>query len=138
MPNAMELLPLLQLKETLDLNEVGKVFFDAEIWERIGGDVDIELPKRNTRYIAGYVSDEIMGVFVYYYRKNCITCHIQVLKKYRAKYALKFGKEALKFEVRRPLFTNIPHEFEDVKRFAEYFNFAAVAHDNEKTIYRMG
>ena len=126
------------LVETTDIDEISKVIFDDEVWRRIGCDQDFELPTVNTRYIAGYVNNEIIGVFVYYYRKKYITCHIQVLKKYRAKYATTFGKDALKFEVKRPIYTNIPHNFEDVKRFAEHFDFKPVMSDDDKTIYRMG
>ena len=127
------------VKEIFDLEEIGKIFFDPEIYERIRvGEVKPELPTKNTRYIGGYLEDELIGVIVYYKRKKYTTCHIQVLKAHRAASAVKFGRMALKLSKTKVLFTNVPRRFPDVIRFVKYFNFKHVANDGDSLIFKRG
>ena len=115
--------------------EASIILFDAEIWERIKVvDEKPELPTDNTIYIGGYVNGKLIGVMVYYKRPDRVTCHIHVLKDYRAKYGIEFGKESLKLSPSKTLFTNIPENYGDVKRFAEYFNFKQIG----KALYKRG
>lgn len=127
------------VKEIFDLKEVEKVVFDDEIYNRIKVSNDKPtLPTKDTCYIGGYLKDEIIGVIVYYKRKNFTTCHIHVLKAHRAALAVKFGRMALKLSKSKVLFTNVPRRFPDVIRFVKYFKFKQVAANGDCLIFRRG
>tara|TARA_R110000796_G_scaffold214800_1_gene330728 strand:- start:6367 stop:6786 length:420 start_codon:yes stop_codon:yes gene_type:complete len=124
----------LYVKETSNLEEVKKVIFDPEIYERIrveGVEVK-ELPVDNTTYIAGYVDGEIIAVMVYYRRKNYTTCHPHVLANCRGKYGVKFVRESFKLRPRDILYTNISPRFPEVIKFAEYFGFKYIGQLSNK------
>ena len=127
------------VKEISDKKEIEKVLFDPEIYERIKiSDIKPELPTDNTRYIAGYYKGELIGIVVYYVRKEFTTCHIQVLKAHRAALAVKFARMALKLTDAKVLYTNIPKKFEDVVRFAKYFDFKLLEEKNNILIFKRG
>tara|TARA_R110000772_G_scaffold107621_4_gene210150 strand:+ start:46 stop:465 length:420 start_codon:yes stop_codon:yes gene_type:complete len=116
------------VKKTTNFNEIEKIIFDPEIYERIkikGFELK-ELPRENTTYIGGYLKDEIIAVMVYYRRKNYTTCHVHVLKAHRARLAVKFGRESLLLRPCNVLYTNIPPKFPEVIKFAESFGFKYV------------
>ena len=127
------------VRETSNIDDVKKIIFDPEIYERIKiGDSKPELTTKNTRYIGAYLNNEIIGVLVYYTRKNYTTCHIQVLKAHRAALAVKFGRIALGFSHSEVLFTNAPKQFTDVIRFIKYFNFKKIGSDGDSLIFKRG
>ena len=127
------------IKETKDIEEIEKILFDPEIYERIKVSKEKPgLPMENMRYIGGYLKGEIFGVLVYYKRKNYTTCHIQVLKAHRAASAVKFGRMALKLSKTKVLFTNVPRRFPDVIRFVKYFKFKQVGTSGNSLIFRRG
>ena len=120
--------------------EAEEVIFDPEIYNRIKvGQGEVELPTlENVIYVGGYCNKKLIGVTVFYYREKFTTIHIHVLKKYRGKYGVLFGKKCLKKQGESILYTNIPNKFKDVARFAKYFNFKAVASRNGSTLYKRG
>lgn len=118
----------LTVKETTNFNDIEKIIFDPEIYERIRikGFEPEELPRENATYIGGYLKGEIIAVMVYYKRTNYTTCHVHVLKAHRARLAVKFGRESLLLRPCNVLYTNIPPQYTDVIKFAEYFGFKYV------------
>jgi hypothetical protein len=127
------------VKEISDREEIEKIFFDPEIYERIKiSEEKPDLPTDNTKYIGGYHKGELIGIVVYYVRKEFTTCHIQVLKAHRAALAVKFARMALKLTDAKVLYTNIPKKFEDVIRFAKYFDFKLLEEKNDILIFKRG
>ena len=121
------------------MEDIEKIIFDDEIYERIKISEDKpQLPTKNTRYIGGYLGDEIIAIMVYYKRKKYTTCHMQVLKAHRAALAVKFGRMALKFSDVKTLFTNVPRRFTDVIRFVKYFNFKQIGINGEELLFQRG
>ncbi len=119
--------------------EASNVLFDPEIFERVsrGSNLtpdDINLAKGT--YIGGYINNALFGIVIYYDRSGFQTIHINVLKKFRGRYAYRFGKMALKHSKGTPLFTNIPVQFTDVVKFAEKLNFKLVGENLGQLIYR--
>lgn len=128
------------VKETKNRQEIEKIFFDEEMQKRINPKgYCFEIPiNESFKYIAGYVDGEIVALFVYHYRENITTCHMQVLKSHRAALAVKFGRMALEFEPSKTLFTNINKKFTDVIRFVKYFKFKHVDTVGEYLIFKRG
>ena len=116
------------VRETADIEEVKKIVFDPEIYERISveGIDNPDLPTDNVIYIGGYLDGEIIALMVYYIRENYTTCHVHVLRAHRAMFAVKFGRESLKLRPCDTLFTNIPPFFPEVIKFAEHFGFKRI------------
>ena len=73
------------------------------------------------KYIAGYHNGEIIGLMVYHTYKDGNVCHIQVLPEYRKEHAREFGEQALKFRGTRPLYAEIPDNYQNVLLFAKSF-----------------
>jgi len=120
-------------------NQSESVLFDSEIAERIEmPDNRPELPTDNVDYIGGFVKGFLFGVVIFIYRNGFTTCHINVLKKYRAKYSVSFAKKALKLRKSKIVYTNIPEKFKDVARFAKFFGFDLVKKMKNENIYRLG
>jgi len=115
----------LSVREVDSIHDAEKIIFDPEIYDRIriDGFELKELPVKNCIYIGGYLKDEIIAVMVYYVREKYTTCHVHVLKAHRARLAVKFGRVSLLLRPCDALYTNIPPEYTDVIKFAEYFGF---------------
>lgn len=119
------------VKEIDDLEEVEKILFNPEIYERIRASDEDKLPIQGARYIAGYDNGEIFAIMLYI-KRQVTTCHIQVLQTHRAAHAVKFAKKALELREDNILYTNIPDKYPDVIRFAQHFGFNHV----DKNIFR--
>ena len=100
---------------------------DFEICERLTVDNPIDRePMKLARVIGGFINDEIFGIVTYYNKGDFETCHIKVLRDFRARYGVMFAKEALKHRGDKPLLTCIPNIFDDVKKFAEFLGFKLI------------
>ena len=118
--------------------EAKEVLFNPEILERCSGGPVEDIKLQKGLYIGGFVKNKMIGIVIYYDRKEFNSIHINVLKDYRARYGVIFGRKALKYNNGKPLLTNIPAKFKDVIRFVEFFNFRLVGRNNEQLIYKRG
>lgn len=124
------------VEKTKNFNDIKKILFDPEIYERIKISDDMPtLPTDNVDYVAGYHEGEIIALMVYYKRNDFTTCHVHVLKTHRAHLAVKFGREALKMRCDNVLYTNIPKKYTKVIRFAEYFGFCHLGNQKYMAVF---
>jgi len=116
-----------------------EILFDPEIFSRCSGGESVKNFKlQKGLYIGGFIKNKIFGIVTYYDRRDFSSIHINVLKDYRARYGAIFGKKALIYNNGKPLYTNIPEEFEDVIRFVEFFGFELVGKYKNQLVYRRG
>ena len=104
-------------------NKAKKILLNKEIVGRTSSDQSKNEDIKDGRFIGAYVDGKLIGVVCYYDRQTHESVHINVLKKYRAKYGGIFGKKALKMRSGKPLFTNIQSIYKDVIKYALYNRF---------------
>ena len=121
------------IKQTKDLNVIKRVLFDAHIYSTISDDEiekeeNFKLPVNDDyRYYAGYVNGDIIGLMIYHPYLDGEECHVQVLVKYRKKYAKQFGEQSLLMRDRtRPLYAEIPEFYTNVLNFAKLNGFKVI------------
>jgi len=109
--------------KTITEDEAKPIIFDDEIISRTSIDGQGEIVFPEARYIGGFNDSRLFGIVIYYDKGEFETCHINVLRKYRRKFSLGFGKNALMFRQGKPLLTAIPDIFKDVFMFAKRLGF---------------
>ncbi len=106
--------------------EAEAVMLDKEILERVVCDgADATKLPQNAMYIGGFEGIKLFGVFMYLH-VGVWTCHMHILKEFRGKYGVRFGKKALEYSPDTVLFTNIPEAFKEVIKYAKYFGFKQI------------
>ena len=127
------------ITKPISIDEAKRVLFNSELFNRLSnGKGRHEIKFKKGLYIGGFVGGSLKCVGMIYDHINYQSIHVNIIKKHRAKLGVIFGKNLLKYTLDKPIVTNIPERFDDVRRFAEYFGFKVAGKRNGDLIYIRG
>lgn len=127
------------IKQTTDIKEIESVLFDDTIWDAITDDhakskSEVNLLDVCHKYVGGYTEEGcIFAVMCYHYINKELFCHIQVLPKFRRKYALKFANLVLEGE-KEVLYTKVPYNHRHMVNFTRRFGFKVIDYYDDGSI----